>query len=144
MIDVWVNKAGPDEPEYRTLHRIADGLVPNITRGFLAAVATFAGRIVLGQVERAMFRGDVGSAESAIPWDQLSPDFDPLADVIRSGVERAGEASIQHLPKRISLGLKFDLLNPRAVEFIRVHSGELIREISDETRAAAGRDPASL
>lgn len=112
-------KATPEEPEYRALHRIADATSP--------VMAKLAGRTVLDRVEAAIARGDLWSTESVIPWSEFPAELGGIGDAIRGGIDVAGQASVRFLPTRVRAQLRFDLLNPQAVEYIRQHTGGLTR-----------------
>jgi len=47
-----------------------------------------------------------------------------------------GKATARRLGEKLKAELRFDLLNPRAVEFINQHTGELITQITEESRQA--------
>ncbi|RJQ04431.1 MAG: hypothetical protein C4551_10785 [Bacillota bacterium] len=131
-----VLKARPAEPEYRAIHRVADALAPGMANTFVEAVRRVAGETALSELEAALARGDLAAAEAAVPWEKLPAELAPVGAAIRTGFEQAAQASVRYLPPRLRLELRFDLLNPRAVDWVRTHSGELIREVTDETRLA--------
>lgn len=135
-----VAKASPSESDEDTTHRIADMAVPLMVAAWLRAVAALQGGIVLAQVQRALNRGDLVAAEAAIPWEQAAITLGTvITEQVRDVVEHTAKASIQRLPPRVGLALRFDLLNPRAVEWVRSHSAELVRQVSDETKIAIRR-----
>ncbi len=131
-----VLKALPAEPEYRTLHRVADALAPGMVDTFVQAVRRVAGETALSELEAALARGDLAGAEAAVPWERLSAELAGVSVAIRQGFEQAAQASVRYLPPRLRLEIRFDLLNPRAVDWVKTHSGELIREVTEETRLA--------
>ncbi len=131
-----VLKALPAEPEYRAIHRVADALAPGMVNTFVEAVRRVAGATALSDLEAALERGDLAAAEAAVPWERLPAELAGVSVAIRQGFEQAAQASARYLPPRLRLELRFDLLNPRAVDWVRSHSGELIREVTDETRLA--------
>lgn len=129
-------KKNPKEPEWRTLHGVADGIRPKLIRAFLNAVEVTAGAAVLRRVEEAIAVGNIAKAEESIPWEQLAVELGVASSVLRTAFERAAEASMKYMPQKVQASLRFDLLNPRAVEWIREHTGELIRDVTEGSRIA--------
>lgn len=117
---------------YRTIHRIADSLAPQMRRAFLQAVRQLRDKIDPARLEELLQRGDqgdLGAFWQAFEQEVQSVVRPPIADgVLRTG-RQAGE----------SLGVRFDLTNPRALDAIDRHATQMIREITDESRAAVRR-----
>lgn len=131
-----VLKAMPAEPEYRVLHRVADGIAPGMIAAFIEAMKRLAGEAKVSEMEAALDRGDYAGAEAAIPWEKLPTELAPVGAAVRAAFEQAAAATVRYLPPKVAMELRFDLLNPRAVEWVRSYAGELIREVSEETRLA--------
>lgn len=134
---ITVAKQAPTDPEWRTIHGAADSMRREMNRAFLRSIARTQDALTLAAIERALESGDLAAAEEAIPWDVLEREFTAeIQPVVAETVRRGGEASIKHLPAAVVAQMRFDLLNPRSVDFIRQHTAELVREVIEETRAA--------
>jgi len=126
----------PKDPEWKLLHRIADSKLDKVKKAFLLAVAATQDKIVVAEMARALENGDLASMENMIDWAVFGAGFAVVKDVFREIVEEAGSASAKNLSKRLGITMSFDLLNPRTVEFINQHTGELITQVTEESRKA--------
>jgi hypothetical protein len=126
----------PKDPEWRTLHGVANQQQQNMRRAFQRGIAQFADKITIAELQRAFEAGDLGAVEAAIPWGDLPADLEEMADVILDTVENGAKASLRHLPDAIQANLRFDLLNPHSVEFIRQYRFNLIRQVGEQTQMA--------
>ena len=134
---IVVDKQAPRDPEWRTIHGAADSMRREMNRAFLRAIARTQDALTLAAIERALESGDLQAAEEAIPWELLEREFQQeMQPAIAETVRRGGEASLKHLPAAVAAQMRFDLLNPRSVDFIRQHTAELVREVGEETKAA--------
>jgi len=61
---------------------------------------------------------------------------DSVARITRGAMEAAAGVAIVQLPRSASIAMKFDILNPRAVNFVKTYEMKLIREVTDESRKA--------
>ena len=118
----------PRNPEWRTIHGVADNRRAEMRRAFMRGIERFASDIVLIELERAFEAGDIGAIEAAIPWEDLPAQLEDMADEILRLVESGARASLKHLPNFVQANLRFDLLNPRSVNFIREYRFNLIRK----------------
>lgn len=134
---ISITKQAPRDPEWRTIHGAADSMRQEMNRAFLRSVARTQDALTLAEIERALEAGDLAAAEEAIPWDVLEREFqDEMQPAVMETVRRGGEASLKHLPAVVGAEMRFNLLNPRSVEFIRQHTADLVREVTEETRVA--------
>lgn len=126
-----VQKATHPRPaESLAILRIAHDAEAALQRLFLRAVAAVRNGVVLKRVRDAIERGDLQAAYDAIPWTQYGESMlrDLLPTQLRDVYERAADAAASAAQRELGIGVRFDVTNPRAVEFIRNHSAELIRE----------------
>lgn len=114
---------------YRALHEIADRLEPKARKAFLDAVDALKGSVTLAELQDAIATGDADAVLRLLGWDQFSTALAGVTDQLRAAIQDAGATSAG------ALSLKFDLLNPATVNFIRGYELDLITGISDETRA---------
>jgi hypothetical protein len=129
-----VAKASP--PLWRQIHEIADRAEPKVRAVFLKAIAATQDAMTEAAVIAALERGDLEAAYNAIPWEDVGAQAlrDALPDTIASIMSTAGDAAMAH-GALASLGLRFDLDNPRAITWANEHSATLIQQVSDETKA---------
>lgn len=100
------------------LYRIEKRLSPKARAAFLAAVKKW--------------RADVAAGRPPNPQA-----LKPLVAVTEDGTRLAGTAAaIQIGAVRPGIKLAFDLTNPKAVKWAKQNAARLIKDISDETRAA--------
>lgn len=126
-----LTKAAP-RFEYRALHRIADSLAPQMRRAFLRAVEQLRAKIDPARLEELLNRGDQGDLGAF--WRAFEQEVGPvLRPPITEGVREVGRRTGE------SMGMAFDVTNPRAVEAIDRQAATLVREITDESRAAIRR-----
>jgi len=115
--------------DYRTLHRIADRLAPAMRDAFLQAVRELRAKIDPTRLQELLERGDQGDLGAF--WRAFEQEVGPtLRTPISEGILRSGQRTGQ------SLGMAFDLTNPRAVEAIDRQATQLIHDITQESRAA--------
>jgi len=97
------------------------------------AVQRIKDATVRAEVTRALDRGDVQGAVDAIRWGEGEAFLaSALPRAYRSAYELAGERAVT----RLQLGGSFDIVNERAVRFVRERSAALIREWGDSSQAA--------
>lgn len=127
--------------QHRTneIDRIARRLEPRAREAFLGAIATLRQRIDRAALERAVALGNVAGILEALRIEQLRGELAVLEDVVLEGVRQAGIAEATALQRQIDVAIRFDLTDPRAIEFIRNHGAALVREVSDETRRGIWR-----
>jgi hypothetical protein len=112
-----------------------------VRKAFLAAAYQAASVIGVGELRAALQTKDVLQVLAA-----LSGAEEELARALRGGdfisaleetYTRAGRETALRVTNNVpaaASGFRFDLVNPRAVEFLRAYDGNLIRELSKETR----------
>lgn len=116
------------------IDRIARRLEPRAREAFLGAIATLRQRIDRAALERAIALGSMAGILEALRIEQLRGELAVLEDVVLEGVRQAGIAEARSLQRQIDIAIRFDLTDPRSVEFIRNHGAALVRDVSDETR----------
>jgi SPP1 gp7 family putative phage head morphogenesis protein len=131
-----VRKARPIRPSDLRIIQIAEQSTPEIQRAFLRAIAEVRNGTVLSRVRDALERGDIRAAFDAIPWEQVGEKTlrDSLPQSLRDVYERAGRYSAKRLGKQLEVSIRFDVTNPRATEYIRQHTAQLIREFGQTNR----------
>lgn len=122
-----LSKAAP--LHYRTLHRIADALAPEMRKAFLSAVEELKNRIDLNRLQELLSRGNTGALDAF--WREFEAS---VAPTLRPAIREAFMETAQRSAR--TFGMAFDLTNPRAVEAIDLQAGQLIQNITAESRAA--------
>jgi len=138
-----ITKAG-DEPikpsDYEWLLAIADKVKGKVRAAFLNLIEQMRNEADMQALRDALQSGDITRAMSALGMGDNFPSRlstaikPPLEDVFIEAGRAAGDRGVQTTTGQISFG--FDVSNPHAVDFLKNYDMDLIREISDETRAA--------
>lgn len=135
-----LQKASGDA-DYEWLHQIADDASPEIYRRFLDAVRRLRGSPREVELQNALKSGDLDAVMRALGLedDVQAVMAAQLAAPLQTVVGHAGVAAVEATPALAALGgelaMRFDIVNPKTVQAVRTVGFDLIREISDETRA---------
>lgn len=144
------------------IHAVADRMVPAVRAAFLRAIDLARRAVPLREIEAALQTKNINAVLNV-----LQPSSEDLILELRRGsfvsalrdtYLNAGAAVLPMLdrtdPRRASVGFKFDLTNPRSVEFLRAYDGNLIKQMSDTLRQTlieivrtgfeAGRSPLAM
>jgi hypothetical protein len=132
----FIQKKTAPTPPYKVIQNIADSFEPKLRKAIIESIAATKDAVVLVKVQRALESGDLAAAEAAIPWDTVSIDDlqTEVTRVLRDTMEQSGIASEDLLPS--ATALRFDIVNPRAIEWARNESATLVTQVSDETQLA--------
>lgn len=132
-----IAKAG-DDNQYDWLLALADSQRPKVRRAFLRALERIRGSIDEARLRDALSRRDMAGVLNVLGLDQglnagATADLvNQLEDTIIDTGRATPENSVPATSARI--GMRFDIANPKAQEFIRNYNFALIRDISDKTR----------
>jgi len=126
---------------------IADRHVPAFRRGFVAAIEAAKKSVSLAKMEDGLRR----IQDPGIDWAEFQQT---LAEHVIPLIEKVVKASAEaHVPPNVkkqktevapfpeplhapTYGFSFNITNPEAVNWIRAHAGELITDVTNETRMA--------
>lgn len=116
---------------YKFLHSIADQASPDLVKAFLKAVEAARRGIPVSKIERDLRTYDIEKAIKDLNWEEvanteLTPD---VRSTLRDVFEAVGTKNL--LPVRALMD--FDIVNPRAIDFIRNEVGNLITNVNLET-----------
>lgn len=137
---------GAKREAWQAIHDAADGMTPRVRRAFIRAVEGLKSEIKIRELARLLETGDVHGVIQALGLERLEGIGERLGragaqrgeETLRAALvetfRRGAEAARETLPKSIAIRARFDLINPRAVEFINRYSFELIRQVSTTTR----------
>jgi SPP1 gp7 family putative phage head morphogenesis protein len=124
-------------PEWRSLHGVADKQKIEWQDIFNDAVRETKEATTLKEIEEAMRAGNLARAEEVIPLDEFSSEMEKTVAPMASLMEQVGTGvAVKQLPKAVQAVYRFDISNPRTLEFIRDHTAELVTGVTDETRLA--------
>lgn len=102
-------------------------------KAVMGAVEKIKSATVRQEIIDALERGDYRAAVNAIRWSEGEAFLQAtLPQQIRTIFENGGHMAIQEMRANVS----FDILNRRAIDFIRLRTGELIQEWGDSSRDA--------
>lgn len=145
---VAVEKARPKRgakgpaSDYETLHRIADEIAPLIEEKFKTGATKMRAKLDVRDILSALADEDGKRIEEGVPWSEIIDQAD-LRDDLQEVVERSGVASARGLRDLLvrtvdvpEARLEFDRAAPEVEKYARERSGELIKEITDESRQA--------
>jgi len=126
----------PKDPEWKLLHRVADSKLDRTKKAFLMAVAATQAEVIVSRMAEALENNDLASVENMIDWAVFGAGLGIVKEIFQGIVDEVGKATARRLGEKLKAELRFDLLNPRAVEFINHHTGELITQVTEESRQA--------
>ena len=124
------------DAEWRSVHGIADYYQPQMVESFARAVRNTKGNIDKSALNDAIAIASVEAAFNSIPWETFVSELSQLAMVFKLVYDKTGENCIRFLPKKVSLEANFNKLNPHSLDYIKSHTGDLIVEITDESKMA--------
>lgn len=106
----------------REIYDSVQAAVAALTRG---ADRAFVRRLVVEGVERVV---------NGISATQFVSELEPMVRALTNEVGSAGSIHTRSLPNQIGASMRFDYLDPRAVQWANQRAGELITSIVDEQR----------
>lgn len=158
-----LTKATAREP-WQDIHDAADKAVPQWIAAYLATVEATRQGIDTAALGKALEAGDVKAAVAAVQWETMDAElarqyYRQITDLALSGAKvaardlalsvdwvetstgagGAGSVPLRTTPPAGGSGnfdLRFDLTNPKSFDAISAHTADLVREVSDETKAA--------
>lgn len=127
----WLGKA---DKTSRALDRLARKMEPALRDAFMAAVRSVKATTTVQAIYDALTSSSPGDA-IRMATDAL--DLERMRQALAQIVDAAGMIGQAALEKELRpFGAKFDMVNPRAVDYIRHESAMLVREIKNDQRAA--------
>lgn len=132
-----------ESPAAEAIFRVADKHVPELERIFLRAVRELRASINVDDLTQSIEQSAF-NAVFDIDMSVFEGDFDLVADAIRAtyveGARHEQQVLSRLLLKRATVEKqlvgRFDITNPRSVEYLRNHGAEFVTEISNSTREA--------
>lgn len=141
-----LRKARITDSDLDPVVQAAAKLEPRLRKAFEQAVENVKGRIKLKDLEQALLSGDEMAVERVLGLREAfeeafqgvgaTADAESLRDALRATFAAGAKAAMGKLPTKTEAAVSFDLLNPRAVEFLQSYEFDLIRQIDVGTREA--------
>lgn len=129
-----------------TARNLADDLEAFLVRAIRRAVTMVKNQTAVDEIEAALGRGDIQSALDAVTMEVAVEELEKVIPrALRSAYEAAGDRASSRLERQLGAGIsvRFDVLNPEAVTWIRDRAAELIRTFGKSSLQAI-RDILSL
>jgi len=111
---------------------------------FEAAIASIKSNISMRELSEAILTGDTMAVERILRLSEafaeafkgvgLPAEVESLREAVTATFAAGAKAAMSKLPKGLQADITFDLVNPRAVQFLRDYEFDLIRDISVGTR----------
>jgi hypothetical protein len=112
------------------LYRVERQLAPKGVRAFQAAVKTWRDYLAKTNIAH-------GGPALASALDGMDPKaLDKLVSVTQEGAKKGGQIAAAQLNAALETKLSFNLTNPAAVAWTERNAARLVREITDESKAA--------
>lgn len=121
------------------LEQLAQSYEPIIRKAFLEAIETIRSDTIIEQIIKLLEKGDIAGAVEAVPVDSIA--FNNVAEAVKQTFNAGGIIAISTLPRLTDpsghkVVIRFDARNPRAEQWLSIHSSNLITEIiRDQKRA---------
>lgn len=119
-------------PRAAALHAFADRLRPTVRRQFLQAVEALRDSMTLDALIEAVSAGGIGLRLDA-PLRGLSAELRAAIATVNRVFDEAQQAEERLFAQRYRLALRFDVVNPRALDAAG-RGAQLVREVTDSTR----------
>jgi hypothetical protein len=102
----------------------------------LQAVDAVRSGVVQSTIRDLLEAGDIEGALRAIPWEQADDVLEGVQRIYRGSYEEGALRAERQLRRTLlgAQGLRFDLTNPHAVDWVRNRSTMLIREFGESSR----------
>lgn len=141
-----------EDPEFQWLHDIADHAAPAVRSAFLRAIDKLKEGSTVESVRQALASGNVESVmralglgpelESTIAAAIMPPIEDTFVEAGRTAptktvpATRGGQMPFRGGQPAGELQMRFDISNPETTRFINNYEFGMIRDVSNDTRAA--------
>lgn len=126
-----IKKAGDSDYDY--ILDAADKRMKGLKAELEAILEDMASPLTVASIAQTIEAGMKDMIDGMINWDEFSRRVsDTMSKVYQDLVQEVGEKTVQ----RLNFDMRFDLLNPKCVEYIRSETGKKIVEITEETRQA--------
>lgn len=135
-----IAKAEPPLTNRGWLLALADAFQPVVARAFQVAVVRVRSQMTVDQIVAAIQGGDIETALRVLNVDQtfahafqgvsLPPRMPSVVTSLGELYGAAGVEAVAQLPREAGLRMRFDLLNPRAVDHLRRYDFDLVQQLS--------------
>lgn len=123
----------PANKDWQLVHAVADAVEPKLRQAYLTAVGDMTADLNINNMARAIWDRSLTAAINLVPINILEEELtDASLDLLRDAMRQAGQGSVELLPGYVA-GYSFDMLNPRAVDWLSVNSASLVTGVTDNT-----------
>lgn len=134
-----------ERKQYKAIHEAAAKMEPSAAKAFLQAIEQLKGKINLSDLEEALAAGRINDAvtlvnaqdlENLLRGKGMPRKSTVFTDQLVKAFEGGAIAAHGLLPKELQVNAAFNLLNPRAVQYVEQWTGRLITEVGVSTQQA--------
>ncbi len=134
-------RANRERRSWQTTHRIADRHVPRVVSTLILEIRNTRRDVNLAALTRAVASGNVKGVEDALLIERMDANLKRnYSRQIRGVLNEAGAANVRLQPRALA-GVfgRFDLTNPRAVQWANEKAATLVREVTEGQKATIRR-----
>lgn len=118
---------------------LIDEMEPKLAKAFRASIDDIKSNVALRRIVDALERHDIEAAIEAMNLDRAA--YAPLQKAIEDAYAAGGATTIAASPAFLdrsgrAVVVRFDIRNPRAEQWLRYHSSELVTNVLDDQKLA--------
>ena len=131
-------------PSDSLLIQAAEKMEPKLRQAFLNAIAALKDQVDIDALTAAIASGDVGQVlhllniqntlSGILQGKGLAAGVQSMQDVLQATFAAGAQAAMFSLPTNISVGISFNLMNPKTTEFLNNYTFNMIQQVSQVTR----------
>jgi hypothetical protein len=119
---------------YPALVRLANQLEPHLREAFLEAINNMRGAVNLERLAAAIQSNSLNAVQIEVQLAKFAERFGELAPVLKSGFHVGANVGLRQLAEEASISLRFDVVNPAAVEHAQNHLAQIVRPFIDDAK----------
>lgn len=124
----------PKAVQARRVHMLSEKMQKAVSVDIFRGITRFKDRIPKKQIQSAWESGQYDQLDKFIPWDKLHEDLGPAQERIDTGLFKGSGLAFHQLPANVKPKLRWDMNNPRIRNYVDKRVGNLIADITHETR----------
>lgn len=121
---------------YKKLEKMSRIIAPRASMDFVRGIQKFKKKIKESELASAFEKQDYSKVIEVIPWNDLHDDLNPFKKQVADSFIGASRLVIPSIPAPENRELRFDMNNPRLVNFINQRTGVRIQEVNADTHFA--------
>jgi hypothetical protein len=119
---------------YPALVRLANQLEPHLREAFLKAIHAMRSAVDLERLAAAIQSNSLNAVQIEVQLAKFAERFGELAPVLKSGFHVGANVGLRQLAEEASIQLRFDVVNPAAVEHAQNHLAQIVRPFIDDAK----------